>query len=80
MKSKKNLIQYGQALYTPIQSSIKNSPGVDPFETRESAYAFTKRRNFQGTKFKVNGLRYTTKNAMSTYLTTDKNEDFFKYT
>ena len=79
---KKNLIQYGQVLrHTDPEFNKKFPPGVDPFENRESAYAFTKEaRNFQGTKFKVNGLRYIQQNYdVNLFDYIDKNEDFFKY-
>ena len=82
---KKNLIQYGQVMkltdpayekkYT--QGPNQKSPFVDP----KQAYLFTKQaRNFQGTKFKVNALRYIAQNYnkdLHSYV--DRNEDFFKY-
>ena len=79
---KKNLIQYGQVLrHTDPEFNKRYTPGEDPFETPESAYEFTKQaRNFQGTKFKVNGLRYVAKNYdKNLYDYVEKNEDFFAY-
>ncbi len=79
---KKNLIQYGQVLrHTDPEFNKRYTPGEDPFQTPESAYEFTKQaRNFQGTKFKVNGLRYVAKNYdKNLYDYVEKNEDFFAY-
>ena len=61
---KKNLIQYGQVLrHTDPEFNKKYQPGENPFEDPRSAYEFTKQaRNFQGTKFKVNALRYIASN------------------
>lgn len=78
---KKNLIQYGQVLkHTDPQFNEKYQAGVDPFEDPRSAYEFTKQaRNFQGTKFKVNALRYIAANYdKNLYDFVDKNEDFFR--
>lgn len=78
---KKNLIQYGQVLrHTDPEFNKKYQPGENPFEDPRSAYEFTKQaRNFQGTKFKVNALRYIAANYdKNLYDFVDKNEDFFK--
>lgn len=78
---KKNLIQYGQVLrHTDPEFNKKYTPGEDPFAESESAYEFTKQaRNFQGTKFKVNALRYVAQNYdTNLYNYIDRNEDFFK--
>lgn len=78
---KKNLIQYGQVLrHTDPEFNKKYTPGEDPFAEPESAYEFTKQaRNFQGTKFKVNALRYIAQNYdTNLYNYIDRNEDFFK--
>jgi hypothetical protein len=78
---KKNLIQYGQVIrHTDPEFTQKYQSGEDPFEDPKSAYEFTKQaRNFQGTKFKVNALRYIAKNYdKNLYDFIDKNEDFFR--
>ena len=78
---KKNLIQYGQVLrHTDPEFNKKYQPGENPFEDPRSAYEFTKQaRNFQGTKFKVNALRYIAANYdKNLYDFVDKNEDFFR--
>ena len=78
---KKNLIQYGQVLrHTDPEFNKKYQPGENPFEDPRSAYEFTKQaRNFQGTKFKVNALRYIAANYdKNLYDFIDKNEDFFR--
>ena len=78
---KKNLIQYGQVIrHTDPEFNNKYQSGTDPFEDPKSAYEFTKQaRNFQGTKFKVNALRYIAKNYdKNLYDFVNKNEDFFR--
>ena len=78
---KKNLIQYGQVIrHTDPEFNQKFKPGDNPFKDPKSAYEFTKQaRNFQGTKFKVNALRYIAKNYdKNLYDFIDKNEDFFR--
>ena len=64
---KKNLIQFGQVLrQTDPEFTNKYSgdlaEGEDYFSDPKASYEFTKQaRNFQGTKFKVNALRYIAK-------------------
>ena len=83
---KKNLIQYGQVLRQTDPKFSENysadlANGQDAFADPKTSYEFTKQaRNFQGTKFKVNALRYVAKNYdKNLYDYVEKNEDFFKY-
>lgn len=83
---KKNLIQYGQVLRQTDPKFTENysknlADGEDYFSDPEASYEFVKQaRNFQGTKFKVNALRYIAKNYdTNLYDYVDKNADFFKY-
>jgi hypothetical protein len=79
---KKNLIQYGQVMALTDPKYKQRYAGQDsPFEDPKSAFQFTKQaRNFQGTKFKVNALRYVAANYdKNLYSYVDKNADFFTY-
>ena len=83
---KKNLIQYGQVLRQTDPKFTENyskdlADGEDYFSDPQSSYEFVKQaRNFQGTKFKVNALRYVAKNYdTNLYDYVERNADFFKY-
>ena len=83
---KKNLIQYGQVLRHTDPKFTENyskdlADGEDYFSDPQSSYEFVKQaRNFQGTKFKVNALRYVAKNYdKNLYDYVERNADFFKY-
>jgi len=84
---KKNLIQYGQVMKVTNPEFVdkyynqRSGQEGDPFENPEAAYQFVNQaKNFQGTKFKVNALRYVAKNYdKNLYNYIEKNQDFFTY-